>query len=211
MKYITKRPEPQALIEFKACENENWRPTYENLDSDTKQIVKSALMEEQGSICCYCERRLVDADSHIEHLRPQSDSSADPLDFSNLLCSCQDQVRKGEPRHCGNLKDSWFDEEMLVSPLDRDCEGHFAYTGDGAIRPEDPNDLAAKTTRDKLGLDIPKLRELRKGAIDGFLDDSLSASDVDKFVAAYLERDDEDRFSPFFTTIRYLFASPGPR
>lgn len=93
-----------------------------------------ALMAEQGYICCYCERRLTNDDSHIEHFRPQSDPTVDPLDFGNLLCSCQNQLKKGEPRHCGNLKGEWFDRDLLVSPLIPGCEDRFAFTGDGEIK-----------------------------------------------------------------------------
>lgn len=206
MKRIEKGEEPNLFTEWKAKANADWQPTYDLLSDETKTAVKKALMEEQGYICCYCERRLTDDDSHIEHFRPQSDQDCDDLDFSNMLCSCQDQTKKGEPRHCGVLKDNWFDLDLLVSPFDPICEYLFTYTADGGIGSADSD--AATTTISKLGLDISKLFALRKGTIAPFLDPDLSDEDFLTFVTGYLKALD-NRFSPFHTTIRFLFAEAG--
>jgi uncharacterized protein (TIGR02646 family) len=206
MKYIVKQEEPAAFAEWKALRNDDWMPTYDKLNQDVKGIVKRTLMVEQGYICCYCERRLTDNDAHVEHFRPQHDESVDSLDFSNMLCSCQNQLKIGEPRHCGNLKDHWFDEQLLISPLDPQCEGRFSFTGDGYISSAQPTDKAATETVVRLGLDIPKLRSLRKSAIEPFLDDSLNQDDVNRFVLGYLQRDSSGMYGEFWTTIRYLFG-----
>jgi uncharacterized protein (TIGR02646 family) len=207
MKYIEKSVEPQVFIDWKAQANDDWQPTYSDLRGDIKKAVKEALMAEQGYICCYCEQTLIDNDSHIEHLIPQSDPAVDTLDFDNLLCSCQDQVKKGEPRHCGNLKEDWFDPELLVSPLSSDCESYFAYTGNGGIKPSVSQDPAAAETIKRLGLDIPKLNDLRAKSIEPFLDADLSVEDMRAFVAGYLSRDSAGQFGAFWTTIRYLFGN----
>ncbi|MGX7950697.1 retron system putative HNH endonuclease [Oleidesulfovibrio alaskensis] len=206
MKHIIKQGEPRALWDWKALANEDWMPTYDDLAGETKKAVKGALMGEQGYICCYCERRLTDNDSHIEHFQPQRDPAVDPLDFSNFLCSCQNRIKKGEPRHCGNLKDDWFDSDLLVSPLTPDCENRFSFTGDGVINPADADDKAAAQTIKKLGLDIPKLNALRTKAIEPFLDDRLSNEEMQIFVSGYLNRDASGQFGEFWTTIRYLFG-----
>ena len=206
MKYIVKQEEPAALAEWKALKNDEWSPTYGKLSGDVKNIVKMALMAEQGYICCYCERRLTDNDSHIEHFSSQENTSTDPLDFTNLLCSCQQRLKRGEPRHCGNLKDKWFDEQLLLSPLDPECESRFAFTGDGYISSAQPTDKAATETVVRLGLDIPKLRSLRKSAIEPFLDDSLNQDDVNRFVSGYLQRNSSGMYGEFWTTINYLFG-----
>lgn len=72
MKHIVKGDEPKELKDWKALASAAWQPTYTGLQNPEKQAVKKSLMAEQGYICCYCERRLQDGDSHIEHLRPQS-------------------------------------------------------------------------------------------------------------------------------------------
>lgn len=206
MKYIQKHSEPQEFKDWKNQENSNWKPTYKEMDKSVKKAVKQALMTEQGYICCYCEDRLNDNDSHIEHFQPKSDPAIDPLDFSNLLCSCQNNLKKREPVHCGKLKGDWFDEKQLISPLDPTCEERFAFTADGSIKPADNRDQVALTTIEKLGLNIPKLRNLRQKAIESFIDPSLSDTELEDFVNSYLEPDNLGQFNPFWTTVRYLFG-----
>ncbi len=206
MKYIIKQKEPKQFSDWKAKASEDWQPTYTNLAGAPKEYVKESLMVEQGYICCYCERRLTDNDSHIEHFRPQSEQEVDPLDYSNMLCSCQNQIKKGEPRHCGNLKDDWFDQKLLISPLEPGCESRFAYTGDGSIQAAMEVDEAAAKTIEKLGLGIPKLNELRARTIEPFLDDSLSEQELRDFVSGYLAKDASGYLGEFWTTIQYLFG-----
>ncbi len=205
MKHFIKRAEPQSFSAWKAQQNDDWIPTYSDLGGVEKRDVKSALMVEQGYICCYCERGLKEHDSHIEHFQPQSDPDVDPLDFSNMICSCQKSTSKGEPRHCGTLKAEWFDSTLLISPLNPRCEDRFSYLVDGEIQPAISNDIGAQTTIAKLGLDIPKLKALRAKTIDPFLDENLTHEDVRQFVNAYLEQDEQGKFQDFWTTIRYLF------
>lgn len=207
MKHIVKQQEPQPFSEWKALDNKDWQPTYGELSGKEKKAVKDALMAEQGYLCCYCERRLADNDSHIEHFKPQSETAVDPLDFSNMLCSCQDQLKKGDPRHCGNLKSDWFVDALLISPFDPGCENRFSFTGDGGIEPSQANDAAATETIKRLGLNIPKLRDLRKKAIEPFLDDSLSEGEISQFVSGYLKKNHQDMFGEFYTTIQYLFGA----
>jgi len=205
MKQIIKQAEPKAFTDWKALANEDWQPTYASLGGDTKVAVKKALIAEQGYICCYCERRLVDGDTHIEHFRPQRDPDVDAIDFNNLLCSCQQNIKRGEPRHCGNLKGDWFDSILLVSPLDMDCGKRFAFTANGAMRPQQPEDKGAVTTIEHLGLNIPKLKAMRSKAIEPFLDEYLSTQETLEFVHYYLQQDHLGQFGEFWSTIHYLF------
>lgn len=206
MKHITKYQEPEALIQWKEKANESWQPTYDGMPGEVKQTVKESLRSEQGNLCCYCERELSDNDSHIEHFMPQSAPVVDPLDYFNLLCSCQKQIEKGEPRHCGTLKEGWYDPILLISPLAPDCEEHFAFTGNGFIKPSGHNEAAASETIKKLGLGIPKLNDLRAKVIEPFLDDGLSGDEMADFVSGYLRRDTAGHFGAFWTTIHYLFG-----
>ena len=205
MKHIVKGLEPDEFKKWKELANEEWQPTYSSMGSSLKNCVKDSLMQEQGFICCYCERRLTVEDSHIEHFKPQSDDSVDSLDYSNLLCSCQNRLNQGEPRHCGNLKGDWFDINLLISPLDPDCENPFSFKGDGRIEPVDSDDAAVETIKN-LGLAIPKLNALRKNAIEPFLDDSLEPQDFNRFVDAYLNTDHTGKFGEFHMTIKDLFG-----
>jgi len=128
------------------------------------------------------------------------------LDFGNMLCSCQNQLREGEPRHCGNLKADWFHEKLLVSPLDPSCEGRFVYAADGVIYPKETRDRGASETIKHLGLAIPFLNEMRKRVIEPFLEPDLSAEEIARFVAGYTQPRDDGTLEPFPTTIRYIFG-----
>ena len=217
MKYIVKDQDTPSFDRWKASFNVNSQPTYKKnkyslgLIGLEKKEVKKSLMKEQGYICCYCERRLTGEDSHIEHFNPQSNDTDATLDYTNMLCSCQDQLEQGEPRHCGHSKADWFDENLLISPLDPDCERCFAYTADGKIQPADKCDNAATTvTIEKLRLDIEKLNDSRKKAIEPFLDEDLDGADFLKFVNGYLKKNSDDTFNEFWTTIDYLFVQKPP-
>lgn len=206
MKRIRKSSPPDTLLQWKAEENEEWQPTYSNLPRDIKDALKRSLMVEQGFLCCYCERRLTDDDSHIEHFRPQNSSSVDPLDYGNLLCSCLKQMKPGYPLHCGHKKGDWFDEAFMVSPMDDSCESRFGFLGNGEIFPNDPKDTGALETIDHLGLNISKLIALRSMAIAPFLDPALDEDEFGAFVDQYLEKSADGAFGEFWTTIRYLFS-----
>ena len=189
--------------------NEDWTPTYDKLSGNVKDAVYEALKNEQGFICCYCERELANNNYHIEHLIPQEKEIVDPLEFSNMLCSCQRRLKKGDERHCGNSKDCWFERTNFISPLNIDCETKFKYTFDGHIEPNDENDIAAVTTIKKLRLGIEKLNASRSGAIAPFIDDEISIEDLNVFVSGYLIAKNENggKYNEFYTTIKYLFEN----
>ncbi len=212
---IIKEGEPQEFIDWKKKDKMyvKGKPNWDRLPSSIKNILREKISREQGFICCYCERRITSNDFHLEHLKPK-DGSKYPLlqlDYDNLLCSCQLELEKGEPRHCGNGKGSWYDEAKFVSPLQADCENRFKYTYDGQIFPSDSNDDAAITTIARLRLDIDKLNKFRENAIEPFLnlDSSLSQDELNSFVHGYLAEKSEfgGKFNEFYTTIKYLFGN----
>ena len=208
MKHIIKDQNTPNFDKWMALTNDDWQPTYGEggLRGAEKKEVKESLMNEQGYICCYCERRLTDDDSHIEHFNPQSNNDVDSLDYINMLCSCQDQLKTGEPRHCGISKGNWFDKDLLISPLYSNCEGRFAYTADGKIQPANESDNAATMTIKKLKLDIGILNDFRKKTIESFLDEDLDGADFLKFVNGYIKKNSDDTFNEFWTTINYIFV-----
>jgi uncharacterized protein (TIGR02646 family) len=212
MKHIIKGAEPEEFTNWKNQANENWTPTFENLSGTEKRAVFEALQKEQGYICCYCECELKDDHFHIEHHKPQHpkdiQEKIDPLDYSNMLCSCQRNIKKGVLRHCGNSKDQWFDETQFISPLNPDCEKKFKFTLDGHIEPANSKDSAATMTLEKLNLKNDKLNSWRNAAIDPFLEESLSEKELEDYVKGYLVEKESNggKYNEFFTTIKYLFG-----
>lgn len=209
MKHIVKQEEPQGFVTWKVGgQNRTYRGL--NRNYRIKSVLRNSILEEQGYICCYCERELKDNDRHIEHFKPK-DSNKFPqlqLEYSNLFCSCQVNLEKGEPLHCGNSKGNWFDEAFLISPLDPNCESRFKYTFDGQILPNDENDDGAKITIEKLNLN--EIGNLRKGAIEPFLNlnDEMTDDELSNFIEGYLKEkvDNDGKYNEFYTTIKYLFA-----
>lgn len=211
MKHIIKNKEPHSFSIWKALARDNdYKITYDELPSDDiKKDLKTSLLVEQGYICCYCECRLEDDYSHIEHFMPRCYINVDSLDYSNMLCSCQRDLRKEEkiePDHCGISKGGWFDAQLLISPLNISCENHFTYTGDGGIDASTASDIAAKETIKRLKLDLPELRDLRKNAIAPFLDTNLEDKDFFLFVTGYLEKRPDGKFERFWSTINCMFG-----
>lgn len=173
MRFIEKGPEPQELIDHKNLENENWHPTFGELHSNVKQAIYKSLLDEQQHICCYCESRLELNDFHIEHVNPQHLPDVDPLDYTNMACSClrptkieKTALKPKLPLHCGHSKGK---KQILIKPFDIDCETHFTYTDDGQILPVE-DDVAAKKTVNILALDIDKLNSLRSEAVSVYID-----------------------------------------
>jgi len=199
MKFIEKGSEVPEFTRWKAQANENWQPDWDNLAGEPKLNIHRALLMEQGYICCYCNQRIDETNSHIEHLMPRKLYKNRELEYNNILASCQKNLKRKEPRHCGVLKDNWYDPMLMVSPLDKDCENRFRFIEDGCILPVSESDDSAKTTITKLGLDIDKLKALRRKAIEGVTDilDSLSLKEIQSWITALHQRDSDRSFTPF--------------
>ena len=198
MKQIVKDPEPRDFSEWKKNDRMAHRPNWNRVPAPIRNKVRDSLMREQGYICCYCEASITMDDSQIEHFRPKKCRDRQ-LDYINLHCSCQ-REQPGEPRHCGPRKGSWFDKNLLISPLAPDCEKRFRFTASGDIFPRD-NDVGAKVTIERLGLDLPKLNALRAAAVDGLYD--LSETQIRQLLA----RGTDGRFLEFHTTIKQVLSA----
>ena len=127
--------------------------------------------------------------------------------YNNLLCSCQGQVNNDTNLYCGHKKDKWYDKKQFVSPLDNDCEERFKYYTDGHIEPSNSNDKAAKTTIEKLNLNIDKLIARRKSIIDSLI--YLSGKELEDSIKVHLveKENNNGKYNEFYTTIKYLFSS----
>jgi len=212
MKCIIKQNEPQSFIDWKALENEDWRPCFDNLANPEKKRLKEALLVEQGYICCYCNRQISDEDGHIEHFKPQSDYQELALDYNNLHVSCLKEQSKSTPKHCGVAKGNWFEEGVTLSPLDTSCEQKFRYTDDGHISPLNDPDRNTQIFINRLNLDDAILIQKRKEAIAGWLDDDLiqaSNAELQRNITA-LETMNKGEYTPFVIAIRQQLASLMP-
>lgn len=208
MKYISKHHEPQDFTAWKAA---NPTATYKKLGEEAaavKQVLKNEILEEQGYICCYCERTIDSAHSHLEHFRPK-DASWFPelqLEYTNLHASCNKYPTKTSPNICGVKKENAFSAD-LISPLESDCSTHFKYNLDGTIHEATAEDHRASYTISLLGLDDSFLNGQRAAALLPFLDQSLTLEELTIMKGNYLQRKADGCFNPFYTMIEYLLGS----
>lgn len=209
MKHIVKSPPPVEFEDWKKLTNDDWQPAWDYLRGTLKENLHKHLLAEQGHICCYCEVRISEGSSHIEHLKPRSSFPEDALNYQNFLASCQRDLKPGEPRHCGNLKGNWYDSNLMVSPLSSVCEDRFRYTGDGGICPQSDDNLAAKETISHLGLGIDKLRALRSKAIEPIINalDSLKNDEIDNLATGFQARNGDGEYAEFCTAIVYILRN----
>jgi uncharacterized protein (TIGR02646 family) len=228
MRYIKKSQEPPSFTQWKQQANLDWQPTWNSFQAPQKNDVHDALLKEQGKICCYCgiaitrDRNAVAVDalgiktsiSHIEHLKPRSKYPDEALVYENLLASCQGEREENPPypyENCGTLKDEWYDEQFIVSPLNSDCASFFSFTGAGEMLPtEEPEKrLAAQTTIDKLGLNISKLIAFRRKAVDGVLTgiEDLSAEELQLLAEGFNQPDQHGQLLPFCAAIAYILKT----
>jgi len=198
MRFIVKAGEPESFRVWKALENEDWIPSFDDLSNPEKRDVYAALIKEQKGICSYCERELEGKDYHLEHLNPQAANDGDDLDFNNFLCSCLNKTAKGDPLHCGQEKGN---EILPIHPLQPDCQQQFTFTGDGKINGVDE---VANNTIEILALDLGKLNDLRENALAPFLDPTLTVQELGDFVKKYME--DREKSNPFLSAVEHVFS-----
>jgi uncharacterized protein (TIGR02646 family) len=212
LRHIRKRQEPKTLTAWKATANEDWTPSYDQLRSPEKPILHQALLEEQGHVCCYCEARIDIDNSHIEHFRPQSHRNDLALEYSNLFASCgRPKHAESLPQQCGNKKADWYEEvveDVIASPLSRECEWMFTYTRLGEIGTTHDSAYADKALRTiaLLGLDNELLNAGRQSAIDTLISfsDDLEQEELRLLLGGLVRMDQYGRHEPFATTLIYF-------
>lgn len=193
MRHFTKEESPKSFEDWKASKGRAAK--YSNIPAHIKTEVRESLSKEQANLCCYCGISLKDDNIHIEHFKPQKHFPGQALNYQNLHASCMGRLYipsdVEELDFCGHEKGNWYDEELLVSPLDPNCEFYFLYGFDGSVT--DNANRAAKETIDKLHLDKYLLRTQREGAIEGILDTlDLSNTDEIEECIVFLETPDEN-------------------
>ncbi len=211
MKYIKKSEEPESFTVWKNLANEDWQPTWDDFRKPQKTDVHDSLLQEQGFICCYCGRRINTDDSHLEHLKPRTTYPQSALEYTNILASCQKDTVRKEPLHCGKIKDKWYDDNLMISPLDVNCAEFFRYTDDGQILATNNSEkqLAAETTIDKLALNIDKLKNLRAKSIEPILEiiNTITEEERQNLILGFSETNSKGYYEEFCAAIIYLLKN----
>jgi hypothetical protein len=175
MKHIIKNINnaPNALTKYRRTPNAAY-DGYIDTDESTgeKSVLKKALADEQGWICCYCMNTLKIGEITVEHYIPQSRHEASPyseqehrqneLNYINMLASCHTKLRDCSKER-GNKPLYKLDPRQAES-----SERIVKYnTADGSIMAAFDNDSMTQDELDKvLQLNTKELKNARKTVMD---------------------------------------------
>lgn len=179
------------------------------------QAMRTQLLEDQGGVCCYCNRRITGHGDITEHVKPKSSYRELVGEYKNLLLSCEggqkipSTVPAGLPKfrrrlyplHCDQKKGNAV---LLISPLSTMCEWKVKYdplTGK-VYGDSDVSDMVGK-----LNLNHPVLMKEREEEIKIWCYDNsgnvLSNSQLEKVFCKMLTRDP----SGYYHNLYYVIAS----
>lgn len=202
MKYIQKEEEPVWFIQWKEeFKKNNGRQARYSADFSTddssgysrRKRLRTALVKEQGYICCYCMKKInEDFGSHIEHFWPKSEKIFFDIDmdYSNLLASCEGHAPDDD--HCGHRKDDWWHPNMMI-PTNPKIEDIFVYWDDGTIHSKkgiSESDIANQMI-EHFGLNSFYLERNRREAIntlevfDDISEEEYSDDDIRELINFY--------------------------
>ena len=227
MHQIKKDTEP---IDFTRWKNDfqtiyGRNPVYDDLKATTEYwILKKHLVEEQGYICCYCEReigKLVSlTDCNVEHFKPRHPAKNLPLtpeqrqecidaqlDYNNLYASCLGE-KQYYTDHCNHKKDNWYDFEVCVLLTDSRINDLFGYRLSGKMFAIGSN-AKAQEFLNHLNLDSYALREQRKNAYDAIIEEEFVEDELwrdREYIAdtiTYYRHKHDGKYHPFCSMIAY--------
>lgn len=171
MRKINKAQPPFSLITYcqsTSQEDPNYKPTYEDLDTQERKDLKKSLLNEQGWVCGYCMQRISEDNMKIEHhceqtiCNGENETTDRTLDYTNMLAVCMGDAGRKE-LHCDSKK-SQFDSStglpMKVSPWKSAHMNAISYSSNGLVKSEIP--LHDGEIKNILSLNTPHLKDLRE-------------------------------------------------
>ncbi|MGE0681770.1 MAG: retron system putative HNH endonuclease [Candidatus Binatia bacterium] len=174
MKHIQKGGPPHDYAAWCSRVKGTNEEDYRRLQNPAKANLHLSLLKEQGWLCAYTMKRIDEASSHIEHIKPESlcrsDKLGSDLDYKNMT-ACYPRVgMSGQCRYGAQAKGQWWNQDgtMFVSPLHPNCEKRFRFYLDGRIEAVGGGQ-AALNTIDVLKLDHATLTDERRRVIHEFV------------------------------------------
>lgn len=165
MRPIRKGQPPNSLIAHRQAKD----ASYENYRD--KDDLRGCLTSEQRSICCYCMGRIhASADGmKTEHCLSQKQFPEQQLSYANLLGACKGN--EGAPhrlQHCDTFKgESSFSFNPADSGNHSRLLHQIRFLSDGTITAD--NESLDRELNEVLNLNVERLKEARRLALDGFL------------------------------------------
>lgn len=172
MEYINKRVnEPRKLVKFRRKYKleekiKNGKEIdFNHIDQTTKQFLRNILLEDQGFICCYCQKRIPEntlPKSKIEHFLSQEENKDKVFDFRNLFIACNGKT--GEIEACDTARGSAVFE--FLDLLDLNLANYFKYTKIGEMY---SNTASINKDIDILNLNNQNLKKDRQAVCESIL------------------------------------------
>ncbi len=173
MRYIQKMDAPEFFstetVDFNA--DTNWKELH------CKPKLRDHLRQEQQELCAYCEGKLENNNSHIEHIEPQEKNPQRRFDYKNLIVSCnggeaccsdteKNSYEDIDINSCGHRKSNDFNSNLFLNPVElTDINYYFDYNRHtAAIIPSTIMSKKAQYMIDLLNLDNVYLRNSRHNA-----------------------------------------------
>lgn len=186
---------------------------WDDVNGADKEEIRACLQHVQGRRCAYCEGDIDSLGQHIEHFRRKRDHPALTFDWGNLFWSC-DQTDS-----CGHYKDRGagpYNVVDLIDPCCDDPDAFFRFRADGtiSIRPgltQDQERRAIETLR-VFGLNPQwgRLRNMRKQAVAGYVNDATEAIDAglgpNELAEYFVQELQVSATLPFSTAIRHVLT-----
>lgn len=194
-----------------------------------KDALRRRLLEEQFGLCAYSELNIrafkrenhSPVEGHIEHIEPKSINPLRTFDYHNLvisaLCSEDLSLFSKEDYFGGHAKLNFYDAELFISPLERDCRRYFVYLSEtGEVEPSPGLNVheteRARYTIDLLNLNAPYLRNKRRHWLQE-LEDDIDELLSDRAALLRLARRElcahHGQLSAFHSASRQIFGALG--
>jgi uncharacterized protein (TIGR02646 family) len=176
VRLIQKGKEPRRLLEYSKLEH----ATYEGMPTEAKIELRSALIRDQGGLCCYCmcrihedevkERKQLEqhkeSQVRIEHWKSQSEHADLQLSWPNLFAACHGNEGKDRAdQHCDVRKGKL---QMTLNPTVQKHIASLRYDTTGQLQSNDP--ILQKDLDEVLNLNHVSLRRNRKEAVQAMID-----------------------------------------
>lgn len=184
MRYVQKVNTPQFFIDD-TTGLVQWDDYYANKKRNLKDYI---LKEEQSYLCIYCESKISNSSSHLEHIKPKHlDISNLTFNYHNIVVSCDGTCHNSDADntkyHCGHRKDrvdTAFEETNFLNPVTiLRIREYFQYDFDYCLISPSKKDVAkAQYMIDTLHLNDGGLPKAREKALEIFINKMTQISDI---------------------------------
>ena len=179
--------------------------TREDCANNIPENLRKQLLEEQGSICCYCMSRISCHHSKIEHFKPQTEYRNLQINYQNLFIACSGgEGLKEKNQFCDTKKG---ENELVGIDLLSNIENQITYHKKSqAVEIESTNSNISQDIK-TLNLNLLHLQKNRKEAYDNSIKNlkrkGYSIQAIKKFISSYQTKHG-GKFEPYCQMIIYF-------